>query len=214
MIESETQAIVSARYGTEIKVVTFAGLMVDAAREAGATMIFRGLRDGTDLDYEMQMSGMNGAMAPGHRYGLPARQPGCAPHHGDAGAPDRDDGRATWPRSCRPRSRRRSRPRPRGTEGLTGANVAASPDCGHKGASSPPRSYRSKRSLRLKTFLASLALALLTLVVPASAQAPKLDPANTLIIELKSGKVYDPASARPRPKARRARQDARQPGLL
>jgi pantetheine-phosphate adenylyltransferase len=28
-------------------------------------MIFRGLRDGTDLDYEMQMSGMNGAMAPG-----------------------------------------------------------------------------------------------------------------------------------------------------
>jgi pantetheine-phosphate adenylyltransferase len=24
----------------------------------------RGLRDGTDLDYEMQMAGMNGAMAP------------------------------------------------------------------------------------------------------------------------------------------------------
>ena len=28
-------------------------------------MIFRGLRDGTDFDYEMQMAGMNGAMAPG-----------------------------------------------------------------------------------------------------------------------------------------------------
>ncbi len=41
----------------------------------------------------------------------------------------------------------------------------------------------------MKTFLASLALAFLTLVVPASAQAPKLEPANTLIIELKSGKV-------------------------
>ena len=26
-------------------------------------LIVRGLRDGTDLDYEMQMSGMNGAMA-------------------------------------------------------------------------------------------------------------------------------------------------------
>ena len=63
LIQSETQAI-AARYGTEITVVTFAGLVVDAAREAGATMIFRGLRDGTDLDYEMQMSGMNGAMAP------------------------------------------------------------------------------------------------------------------------------------------------------
>ena len=28
-------------------------------------MIFRGLRDGTDFDYEMQMAGMNGAMAAG-----------------------------------------------------------------------------------------------------------------------------------------------------
>ncbi len=64
MLETE-MAPVSAQYGTEIKVVTFAGLTVDAAREAGATMIFRGLRDGTDLDYEMQMAGMNGAMAPG-----------------------------------------------------------------------------------------------------------------------------------------------------
>jgi pantetheine-phosphate adenylyltransferase len=26
--------------------------------------LIRGLRDGTDLDYEMQMAGMNGAMAP------------------------------------------------------------------------------------------------------------------------------------------------------
>ncbi|MGD9806760.1 MAG: pantetheine-phosphate adenylyltransferase [Hyphomicrobiaceae bacterium] len=62
LIDAEMKPI-SARYGTEIKVVTFAGLTVDAAREAGATVIFRGLRDGTDLDYEMQMSGMNSAMA-------------------------------------------------------------------------------------------------------------------------------------------------------
>ena len=47
-----------------IEVVTFAGLTVDAARAAGATAIFRGLRDATDFDYEMQMCGMNGAMAP------------------------------------------------------------------------------------------------------------------------------------------------------
>jgi pantetheine-phosphate adenylyltransferase len=63
MLEAE-MAAVAARYGTEIKVVTFAGLTVDAAREAGASLIFRGLRDGTDLDYEMQMAGMNAAMAP------------------------------------------------------------------------------------------------------------------------------------------------------
>lgn len=63
MIEAE-MAPVAKKYGCEIKVVTFAGLTVDAARDAGATIIFRGLRDGTDLDYEMQMAGMNGAMAP------------------------------------------------------------------------------------------------------------------------------------------------------
>lgn len=49
--------------GAKIKVVTFDGLTVDAARAADARVIFRGLRDSTDFDYEMQMSGMNGAMA-------------------------------------------------------------------------------------------------------------------------------------------------------
>ena len=49
---------------TSIDIVTFGGLTITAAREAGATTIFRGLRDGTDFDYEMQMCGMNGAMAP------------------------------------------------------------------------------------------------------------------------------------------------------
>jgi pantetheine-phosphate adenylyltransferase len=44
--------------------ITFAGLVVDAAREHGASVLIRGLRDGTDLDYEMQMAGMNQAMAP------------------------------------------------------------------------------------------------------------------------------------------------------
>lgn len=44
--------------------VTFADLVVGAARRAGATLLIRGLRDGTDFDYEMQMAGMNAAMAP------------------------------------------------------------------------------------------------------------------------------------------------------
>ena len=55
-------APIAKRTGCNIEPVTFAGLTVDAARDAGAVIIFRGLRDGTDLDYEMQMSGMNGAM--------------------------------------------------------------------------------------------------------------------------------------------------------
>ena len=47
-----------------VRTTTFDGLVVDAAREAGATIIVRGLRDAADFDYEMQMAGMNGAMAP------------------------------------------------------------------------------------------------------------------------------------------------------
>ena len=48
---------------SRIEVISFEGLVVDAAREHGATIMIRGLRDGTDLDYEMQMAGMNKAMA-------------------------------------------------------------------------------------------------------------------------------------------------------
>ncbi|MGE0232622.1 MAG: pantetheine-phosphate adenylyltransferase [Flavobacteriaceae bacterium] len=51
--------------GVTLDVVTFDGLIVDTAREEGASIIVRGLRDATDFDYEMQMAGMNGAMAPG-----------------------------------------------------------------------------------------------------------------------------------------------------
>ena len=47
-----------------VEVVRFSGLAVDAAWQHGATLIVRGIRDGTDLDYEMQMAGMNATMAP------------------------------------------------------------------------------------------------------------------------------------------------------
>ena len=63
MIESEVRDL-AAKHDIEIRVVTFNNLAVEAAREHGATTIVRGLRDGTDFDYEMQMAGMNGEMAP------------------------------------------------------------------------------------------------------------------------------------------------------
>jgi pantetheine-phosphate adenylyltransferase len=50
--------------GIKISVVTFDDLAVDAARRAHAGLLIRGLRDATDFDYEVQMSQMNGAMAP------------------------------------------------------------------------------------------------------------------------------------------------------
>ena len=47
-----------------VRIREFSSLLVDLAGEVGATAIVRGVRDGTDLDYEMQMIGMNGTMAP------------------------------------------------------------------------------------------------------------------------------------------------------
>ncbi len=59
-----------------VEVISFEGLAVDAACKHGASLIVRGLRDGGDLDYEMQMAGMNGAMAPEVRtVFLPASPP-------------------------------------------------------------------------------------------------------------------------------------------
>ncbi|MBB3143740.1 pantetheine-phosphate adenylyltransferase [Phyllobacterium trifolii] len=55
---------VFGRDGERIDVIAFDGLLIDAARKYGASLMVRGLRDGTDLDYEMQMAGMNGKMAP------------------------------------------------------------------------------------------------------------------------------------------------------
>jgi pantetheine-phosphate adenylyltransferase len=49
--------------GCELVCTTFAGLLVAAARQAGASVLIRGVRDTTDFDYEMQMAGMNAAMA-------------------------------------------------------------------------------------------------------------------------------------------------------
>jgi len=50
--------------GCELAFIVFDDLVVSTARRQQATLLIRGLRDGTDLDYEMQMAGMNGTMAP------------------------------------------------------------------------------------------------------------------------------------------------------
>ena len=79
--------------GAILEVATFTDLAIDAARRSGAAIIVRGLRDGTDLDYEMQMAAMNAVMAPEIQTvfcrGLARR----SPHHRHAGAPDRRHGR-------------------------------------------------------------------------------------------------------------------------
>lgn len=51
------------RDAKRIEVIAFDNLLVDKAKELSASLLIRGLRDGSDLDYEMQMAGMNAAMA-------------------------------------------------------------------------------------------------------------------------------------------------------
>jgi pantetheine-phosphate adenylyltransferase len=54
----------AAARSCKLSVLIFSGLAVETAREAGASLLLRGLRDGTDLDYEMQMAGANAVLAP------------------------------------------------------------------------------------------------------------------------------------------------------
>ena len=60
----QTTEPIGRRTDTTIEIVDFDGLMVQAARQFGAKLIIRGLRDTTDYNYEMQMVGMNAQMAP------------------------------------------------------------------------------------------------------------------------------------------------------
>ncbi len=63
MVEETCAPLVRAAK-CELACVTFSDLVVEAAARLGASILIRGLRDGTDLDYEMQMAGMNQAMTP------------------------------------------------------------------------------------------------------------------------------------------------------
>jgi pantetheine-phosphate adenylyltransferase len=60
----ETCSPIARAAKCELSCMTFDGLVIEAARKTGASVLIRGLRDGTDFDYEMQMVGMNEAMAP------------------------------------------------------------------------------------------------------------------------------------------------------
>ena len=61
MIEAEVSDL-SERSGIEIVAHPFENLLIDCARDVGASLIIRGLRAVTDFEYEFQMVGMNRAM--------------------------------------------------------------------------------------------------------------------------------------------------------
>ncbi|WP_435259111.1 pantetheine-phosphate adenylyltransferase [Thioclava sp. FR2] len=61
MVEAECKAI-TAKTGGEIVVHPFENLLIDCARDVGASVIVRGLRAVADFEYEFQMVGMNRAL--------------------------------------------------------------------------------------------------------------------------------------------------------
>ena len=61
MVQRECDEIVK-RTGGEILVHPFENLLIDCARDVGASMIVRGLRAVADFEYEFQMVGMNRAL--------------------------------------------------------------------------------------------------------------------------------------------------------
>lgn len=48
-----------------VTVVGFSGLLVDFAKEQGATVLIRGLRAVSDFEYEFQLANMNRRLFPG-----------------------------------------------------------------------------------------------------------------------------------------------------
>jgi len=64
MIHESAEAAFGPEEAAKIRVVSFSNLVIETARSLGANYLVRGLRDGTDLDYEMQMAGMNATLAP------------------------------------------------------------------------------------------------------------------------------------------------------
>jgi pantetheine-phosphate adenylyltransferase len=60
----ETCGPLARAQGCDLACITFADLVVAAAQREGATLLIRELRSATDFDYEMEMAGMNAAMAP------------------------------------------------------------------------------------------------------------------------------------------------------
>jgi pantetheine-phosphate adenylyltransferase len=64
-LAAEVLKPVAEEIGLGLDVTTYDSLTVEAAKKTYATVVIRGLRDAGDFDYEMQMAGMNAALAPG-----------------------------------------------------------------------------------------------------------------------------------------------------
>ena len=172
---------VGAKAGCAIEAATYDNLTVTAAQKAGATIMIRGLRDGTDLDYEMQIAGMNQA------WRRTFRPYSCRPRPASARSPPHWYARSLrWAamsrRSCRPPSPPASKP--------------SSPNSLRKNcirfceyAAHPERLSQSTIGVRMIRVLAILAA--LVLAAPALAQKlpANLDKNTAIVIDTTKGRI-------------------------
>ena len=63
-IEERSELIRESCHDQRVSIISFKGLLVDAARAHGATAIIRGLRAVSDFEYECQIAMMNRELAP------------------------------------------------------------------------------------------------------------------------------------------------------
>jgi pantetheine-phosphate adenylyltransferase len=63
MVEKDIETVLGADT-KRIAVTPFSGLLVNFAREQGATLLIRGLRAVSDFEYEFQMASVNNKIAP------------------------------------------------------------------------------------------------------------------------------------------------------
>ena len=146
---------------TRLEAVTFDDLAVEAARRAGAGLLIRGLRDGSDLDYEMQLAGMNATLAPEVQTVFLPASPMVRPIT------------ATLVRQI----------------AEMGGEVSAfvpPPVQGRLAAKYPPARADSKGGSMFRALALALALAF---SAPALAQTLPPDPENTVVLETTKGRV-------------------------
>lgn len=62
LVQAEIQPLLDQGHSIEVR--AFDNLLVDFARDVGASVIVRGLRAVSDFEYEFQMAGMNARIAP------------------------------------------------------------------------------------------------------------------------------------------------------
>ena len=160
--------------GASLDIVTFDDLAVSAARRSGASIFIRGLRDGTDLDYEMQLAGMNGAMAPEVQTVFPARLHRRPADHRHPGAPDRGHGRRCLALRSSPRGGTARR-------ALHASLIPSIPLFQRTG----DRPLMTHRTLHRRTAFLSLALAAMIGFAPVARAADD----NTVYLDTKDGRV-------------------------